>query len=490
MLALAVSDAPALLHSMQRLRDEVYEEGQAAFNAWRPLIERRDFVVSALNLAYFLALRRRDTRTLDAALMPLGLAALEQGRAYVLPHLDAALHALGAVCATPAYDLPPKPPLRAFWRGERLLRHHTDAVFGRYAHQPRARIMVTLPAAAADDYALVRALLDSGMDCARIDCAQDDSGVWQAMIALVRRAAEESGRPCKIAMELAGPQALTGAVLCPATLFKGDHLLLTGAELLPAEEYPRQAVCTLTEALDQVNVGESVWFNDGRIGGEVEAVLPEGLLLRIATARDQGETLASGQNIHFPETHLRLKALTEADLQDLDFVALYADIIHCNFVQEAADIDLLQRELGSRMSTLRPKDMALIVKIATQQAVRNLPEILVHGAGKQPLAVLLALGDLAVAAGCERLIETQEDILWLCEAAHVPVLWTTRTLDTLALTGCPARAAMSDFAVLEAAAGVALKRGPHLLEVLSHLQEMLTRMQAHHLKKRLRAPRV
>lgn len=72
--------------------------------------------------------------------------------------------------------------------------------------------------------------------------------------------------------------------------------------------------------------------------------------------------------------------------------------------------------------------MAIIAKIETRDSVHNLPEIIVQAASRNPFGVMIARGDLAVEAGYHHLAELQEEILWICEAAHVPVIWATQVL--------------------------------------------------------------
>jgi len=91
---------------------------------------------------------------------------------------------------------------------------------------------------------------------------------------------------------------------------------------------------------------------------------------------------------------------------------------------------------------------------------------------------------LAVEAGWERLSELQEDILWICEAAHVPVIWATQVLEGLAKKGLPSRAEITDAAMSARAECVMLNKGPHILSAVRFLDGILSRMQAHQYKKR------
>jgi len=124
-----------------------------------------------------------------------------------------------------------------------------------------------------------------------------------------------------------------------------------------------------------------------------------------------------------------------------------------------------------------------MAKIETPQAVSNLPELMVQVAGQQPFAVMIARGDLAIAIGYQRLAEIQEEILWLCEAAHIPVIWATQVLENLVKKGIPSRAEMTDAAMAERAECVMLNKGAFVAEAVTILDDVLTRMQEHQLKK-------
>lgn len=478
-----LTDKHVLLEALIRLREAIEQDGEAIFKAWKPYIERRDFLISGKNLAHYLALRRYDLRPLQAALMPWGLSSLGRIEARVMPNLQAVIATLSEVCQLPEEKRMPHPRVNKFYRGERMLQRRTEEVFGKPHPERRVYIMVTMPTEAATDSKIIHDLMMRGMDCIRINCAHDTPREWQAMVEHMWEAEQETGLRCQVAVDLAGPKSRTADVLMPegTRLKRGDSLLLTRETPQPNERYPHQVRCTLTDALDQVHVGSRVWMDDGKIGTEVIALLPDGALLRVTHARDKGERLANDKGVNFPDTDLRLNPLTDKDLQDLDFVVKYADIVNYSFVQEATDIDRLQRELAAR--TDRADEIAIVAKIETAAAVRNLPDLIVHSAGRQPFGVMIARGDLAVEIGYERLAEMQEEILWLCEAAHVPVIWATQVLETLAKKGRPSRAEMTDAAMSERAECVMLNKGPYVAEAITFLDDVLKRMQAHQLKK-------
>ena len=96
---------------------------------------------------------------------------------------------------------------------------------------------------------------------------------------------------------------------------------------------------------------------------------------------------------------------------------------------------------------------------------------------------MIARGDLAVECGWQRLAEVQEEILWLCEAAHMPVVWATQVLETLAKKGRPSRAEITDAAMSQRADCVMLNKGPHVVQAIKLLDDILHTMQQHQHKK-------
>ncbi len=479
------TEPQVLLQELQRIRQSVIHEGDRTFRKWRPAIARRSFAESAVNLAYYLALRSEDLRQLQLALMPWGLSSLGRIESRVLPNLDAVIATLGAVCHQDPYLLPHRPSLDAFVAGDRLLTQHTEEVFGHSHHQRRVKIMVTLPTEAAENYKLVRGLVQRGTDCIRINCAHDTKEQWAAMIKRLRQAEVETGRSCKVFMDIGGPKPRVGSVLLAKNqdrLHQGDKLFLSKKEPLTVEEKIFQANCTIPEILSQLKVNAQVWIDDGKIGARVRSISPEGVLLEITHARAKGEKLRSDKGINFPDTVLDLNPLTDRDIKDLDFIATNADIIGYSFVQQPADIELLQLELQARLGANWRKP-AIVAKIETPEAVKNLPELIVCAAGQQPFGVMIARGDLAVEIGYERLAEMQEEILWLCEAAHVPVIWATQVLENLVKKRIPSRAEITDAAMAERAECVMLNKGAYISEGVTILDDVLTRMEAHQSKK-------
>lgn len=564
---------------------------------------------SARNLLHYLSLRHYDLRSIQDRLSALGLSSLGRTEAHTLASLYAVRQALeraGGMHVT--HELEPEPGV-AFHEGDALLATNTVALLGEAPQGRRVRIMVTLPTEAARNYALVRDLVAAGMDCARINCAHDDAVAWRGMVDHIEQARDETGRSCKIFMDLAGPKLRTGPlepgpqvlrwrpkrdvrgrVVAPARIWfgppgvappadvradavipvppewiagvrTGDTIefldardshrkvdvvasvkagfwgearktayVETGIELrlsgrrgsvqtarvgeLPNTEIPivlsegetlvlhtdpapgapavraadgtvlapAHVACTYPEIFKELAPGHLIAFDDGKIQGVVRSVTDREVHVEITLARPNGSRLRGDKGINFPEATLRGVGLTEKDLADLDFLVDHADGVGMSFVNEPADVERLQDELRKRGRN----QLGIILKIETRSGFRRLPWLLLAAMRTHPVGVMIARGDLAIECGWERLAEAQEEILWFCEAAHVPVIWATQVLENLAKTGLPSRAEITDAAMAERAECVMLNKGPYVTKAVRVLDDILRRMQEHQAKKTAR----
>jgi pyruvate kinase len=271
-------------------------------------------------------------------------------------------------------------------------------------------------------------------------------------------------------------------------LREGDLLELT-RELVPGQpaEYDADGTllraarvgCTLADIFDDARVGDRIWFDDGLIGGEILSVSNEHLTVRITEAPPRGGRLQAEKGINLPDTDLSTPALTSDDLDGLRFAAQHADIVALSFVRDPSDVLDLQQQLAR----LGRPEMPIIVKVETRKAFEQLPELLLTAMRSPVVGVMIARGDLAVECGFERLAELQEETLWLCEAAHVPAIWATQVLETLARTGIASRAEITDAAMGERAECVMLNKGPFIVRAIQTLDDILRRMEGHQRKK-------
>ncbi len=271
------------------------------------------------------------------------------------------------------------------------------------------------------------------------------------------------------------------------TIRDGEHLWLKKTESRgKASKFNKHGVQTkigeigvlLPEIIDDVQINHRVLFDDGMIESVVVSKTADSATLRITKCYKS--KLASEKGINLPDTKLNLPALTERDIENLPFVCEYADIVGYSFVRTASDVSFLQKQLNIHNA----KDIGVVYKIENKEAFENLPFILLEGMKSAPMGVMIARGDLAVEIGFERSSEVQNEILWLCEAAHVPVIWATQVLENLAKTGIPTRAEISDVVQGVHAECIMLNKGPFINDAVVLLKNILGRMEAHSFKKK------
>lgn len=563
------------------------------------------FRESARNLLHYLAVRQHDIRDLQRELAFLGLSSFGLLEMHVQSSLSAVARRLQDMRGEA--DGTSRPVPMTPQTGLALLQEHTRDLLGAMQGNRDVRVMVTLPSEAVTDRGLIPALVEAGMEIARINCAHDDVAAWRNLIEQVRQASLAQGRECRVQIDLAGPKSRTGTistlgqvlkikpkrnfrgeVIEPARLFLryaangqdllnasaekgmaltmsardfaliepgttaaftdargrsieakvleksdegvwlgfshtayieenmmigfpsihgcvasvigvpgveetirlkvGDTLILTRADI-PGHAArlddqgqvvtPAQLHCTLSVAFEEARPNQSAWLDDGRIGALILANDGERITLSITHAAPEGSRIKAEKGINFPDTDFHTQALTEKDHADLTALAPYIDIVALSFVRQPEDVRLLQE----RLHALAVPDLGIVLKIENRQAFEQLPRLLLTGMRSPKLGIMIARGDLAVELGFERLSEVQEEILWLCEAAHVPVIWATQILESMAKSGSPTRSEVTDAAMSIRAECAMLNKGPHIIEALRFLNAVLGRMEGHYSKR-------
>ncbi len=228
--------------------------------------------------------------------------------------------------------------------------------------------------------------------------------------------------------------------------------------------------CTSQEVFNDVKEGQKILFDDGKITGLIKSVEPGQILVEILHAKSTGSSLKADKGINLPETDLKISGLTDKDREDLKFVVRYADVINFSFVNSAEDVRELLEELKKLDAVNK---MGIILKIETQSAFNNLTSILLEGMKNYPLGVMIARGDLAIESGWENMARIQQEILSLCHAGHIPVVWATQVLETLAKKGIPSRSEITDAATSLNAECVMLNKGQYIHQAIELLDYIL-----------------
>ncbi len=543
---------------------------------------------SAVNLAHYLGLRKRDIHRLQLDLAAVGLSSLGRCEGHVHDILLRLCAWLAGKCSDAmAADAHARLD-RA--KAERILHANTVALFGPRPPERHVYIMVTAPDAAQAEVAWADRVLEAGADLLRINGAHDSPAEWAAIAATFKARAAVIGKTGRVIVDLPGPKLRAeiretepgvlhfprrkdrmGRTVSPTPLelvaqyetgpqipvparwlpqFKaGDVITLTDAGgrdraltvsapgrvkvraecghslyvtaglpivwwrgdremaqdkvgMLP--EQPRELHLEAGDAfvlnetglstdpevsalafpepglLQQVQPGVRVILDDGKLVAIAEAMGPEGLVCRAKQMLKSPARLRSGKGIAFPDSALSLGHLGPQDEAALTFALEHADGIGVSFVATAQDVALVVE----RIRQAGKPGFGMILKLETRGAVSNLVDILFEALKYDPVGIMIARGDLAVEFSFERLAELQEELLWFGEACHMPVVWATQVLDTVAHSGLPTRAEVTDAAMSMRAECVMLNKGPYIAVATKMLANIIHKMEAHQYKKR------
>src|ERR1035438_3939133 len=425
-----------------------------------------DQYCAAINLIHYLTVRNEDIRELQDSLHIWGLSSLASSESHIHSQLQSILQRLGHVYLPDAIEI------CTYDYNLHQMLQKSKKLFGEKNDPDTPYIMVTFDAAFADDYAQIKNLLMNGMNIARINCAHDEEATWSRMIKHVKRACRHTKLSCKIYMDLGGPKIRTKII--GKGSHKGEVKIKEGKLIWLAEESKgfdeNDIVISPNEPgiIAMLKAGERVFIDDGVIKGVVESVKKNKAALRVVRISGDKKKIKSNKGINFPDSEISISPLTDFDRACLPFICQQADIVGYSFVRDSSDVQLLQDTL-KEISQKPPK---IIIKIETPEAVMNLPGLLLQGMRHEVFGVMIARGDLAVEIGFERMGEIQEEILWICESAHVPVIWATQVLETLNKTGLATRSEITDASYSGFAECVMINKGEHTVEVIETLKDI------------------
>ncbi|MBA4535975.1 hypothetical protein H1Z61_02185 [Bacillus aquiflavi] len=235
----------------------------------------------------------------------------------------------------------------------------------------------------------------------------------------------------------------------------------------------RSMTITESKALINVKINDRIFINDGKICGVVCNVTSDFIDWKVVTIEKKMTKIKKRKGINLPDSflHFNLPALTTTDIFHLPFICKHADLIGLSFVHHPEDI----RKLISHINSVTTKTPGIIAKIETKEAIYHLSKIICEGLQYKAFGVMVARGDLAVEIGFELLSSIQENILSICEAAHVPVIWATGVLNHLTKTGIPSRTEMSDISLGMQAQCIMLNKGPFIVDSVQMLKRIFVK---------------
>lgn len=306
----------------------------------------------------------------------------------------------------------------------------------------RAKIVATL-GPATSTYETVRALIDAGVDVARLNLSHGDYSVHENNYANVRRAADDAGRAVAILVDLQGPKIRLGKFEGgPYELAKGDIFKITTEDILGNKEI---SGTTFKGLPNDVKPGDFLLIDDGKV--RVEVVETDGVT--VTTRVVVAGAVSNNKGINLPGVAVNVPALSEKDEEDLRWgLRIGADLIALSFVRNAADVTRVH-EIMAEEGVKVP----VIAKVEKPQAVDALEEIV-----DAFDAIMVARGDLGVELPLEAVPIVQKRAVELARRNAKPVIVATQMLESMINSPVPTRAETSDVAnaVLDGADAVML----------------------------------
>lgn len=280
----------------------------------------------------------------------------------------------------------------------------------------RTKIVCTI-GPASESPAVLSALIKAGMNVARLNFSHGTQAWHRKTIRAVRAAAKKAGEPVAMLADLQGPKIRIGV------------LPETGVELKNGETVTLPV--TYAALWKDVKAGDRILIDDGLF----EAAYVRGKKGAVTVKVVNGGTVTSHKGMNFPDSTLRVPALTPKDKLDAAFAAAQgADWVALSFVKDAADVRVLRR-------LLKGSAARIIVKIEKHEALENFGAILEAADG-----VMVARGDLGVETPAAQVPERQKEIIEMCRLAGKPVVVATQMLDSMIRNPRPTRAEVSDVA--------------------------------------------
>jgi pyruvate kinase len=297
---------------------------------------------------------------------------------------------------------------------------------------PRTKIVCTI-GPVTNSPEKMRALIQAGMNVARVNFSHGDHATHKATIATLREVAEQEQRLVAIIADLQGPKLRVGDIRDePIELCEGQLVTLSTAAHSGAED---EIPVPHPELLRDLNAGQTVLLDDGNLSLTIERREgAESLKARVVT----GGSLTSHKGINVPGARLSFSTLTDKDKRDAVFaLGEGVDYFALSFVRRAADV----RELRSFLKAHGADEPSIIAKIEKPEALDDFEDILAHSDG-----VMVARGDLGVETPAEEVPFHQKHLIESCNRAGKPVITATQMLQTMMEHPHPTRAEASDVA--------------------------------------------
>ena len=296
----------------------------------------------------------------------------------------------------------------------------------------RTKIVATIgPATQSEE--IITDLIKAGVTTFRLNFSHGDHKDHQERIKTIRKVSKKLDLDIGILQDLQGPKIRLGRFKDgPVKVKKGDKFLLTSNEVECTKSI---ANVTYNKLAQEVTSGKRILLDDGKIEMIVEKVDVANNLLECKVT--VGGVLSNNKGVNFPDVQLSVKALTDKDIEDLEFgLTVGVDWIALSFVRNPSDINEIKNLINKNGHSI-----PVIAKIEKFEAIDQIDSIL-------PLCdgVMVARGDLGVEMPAEEVPLLQKELIRKANTLGIPIITATQMLDSMASNPRPTRAEVSDVA--------------------------------------------
>ena len=293
----------------------------------------------------------------------------------------------------------------------------------------KTKIVCTL-GPASSDYETIKAMVEAGMDVARLNFSHGDHSTHLHYIQTIRQVSRDLGRPIAILQDLQGPKIRVGEIEDGVVLNAEDETTITMDDVVGTAA---RFSSTYKGLVRDVNVGDPILINDGLLKLRVEEINGSDIHCQVV----YGGSLTSHKGINLSCSSISTPPLTDKDKEDLEFgLSQEVDYVALSFVRQAADLEQV-RELVKRAG----KPTHIIAKVERHEAVVEMDSIVSAADG-----VMVARGDLGVEMLLEKVPQIQKSLIQICHHHLKPVITATQMLESMIHNPRPTRAEVSDIA--------------------------------------------
>jgi len=341
----------------------------------------------------------------------------------------------------------------------------------------RTKIIATIGPVSESEETLKR-LIAEGMDMARLNFSHNEYAWHGKIIDLIKKISQEAGKKISIIADLQGPRIRT-VVNNEVEIKKGEEIAISDVEKIKDTRYKIQDtkyfLLDVPNIIDDIKVGNEILIEDGLMKVAVREKKENVLIVEVIN----GGIIKNHKGVNLPDSNIKLGALTEKDLSDLQFaLGKGVDFVAMSFVKDAKDL----QELRKKIEEFSPNKNVLakvIPKVERKEAMKNIDEII-----DAADMVMVARGDLGIELPESEVVIYQKEIETKCQEKNKPVIVATQMMESMIKNPIPTRAEVSDVsnAVIDRADAVMLSgesaNGKYPVEAVKMMREIIEKVEA------------